>query len=179
MEKREELLSELNNIVKGPNGNLKLRFTLNAIAGVVPMVGGAIAGASSVWGEKEQQKVNEKILEFLEKSDIDLSRVLDVLFAQLRDVTKSNLSEIIGEYLGVKLPEKYDERGICLNTILHGETLREFKPYEEKGWITIKQTYNMVTMGCNNMSEMVLEDKKRPYGLGYGYLICINKSFYE
>lgn len=115
----------------------------------------------------------------MEKSNIDLSRVLEVLSAQLREVTKSNLSKIMGEYLGVKRPEKYDERGMCLNTISHGETLEEFKPYEEKGWITIEPTYNMVTMGCNNMSGMFLEDKKRPFGLGYGYLICINKSFYE
>lgn len=54
MEKREELLSELNNIVNGPNGNLRLRFALNTMAGVIPIAGGIVAGVSSVWSENEQ-----------------------------------------------------------------------------------------------------------------------------
>jgi len=102
------------------------------------------------------------------------------LGSELKEPSEANLSLLIGEVLKIELPVEYPKDGYLeVNTILHGETLSEFKPYEKKGWITITPNGNVMNMGANNMIGNSIEDKKRPLGLGSGFVITFNKSLYE
>tara|TARA_B100000508_G_scaffold139601_1_gene138321 strand:- start:1935 stop:2474 length:540 start_codon:yes stop_codon:yes gene_type:complete len=179
MDEEKELIEQLNEMLQKPGGKQAARFVLNAL-GAIPGVGGVIAASGNVWGEKEQQKFNEKITEWASQADTDMQKVLELLDSQLREPTKANLSLLLGEVLNAELPDEYPEQGnLQVATILHGETLGEFKPYEQKGWISIAPNGNMTNMGANNRIGNSIEDKKRPWGMGNGFVITFNKSLYE
>ena len=180
MEKeKDELIQQLSEMINKPGGKQAVRFVLNTL-GAIPMVGGAISGTASVWGEKEQQKFNEKVTEWATQTNIDMDKVLKVLESELREPTKSNLALLLGEALNAELPSQYPDEGtLQVNTILHGETLTEFKAFEKMGWITITPTGGMTNMGANNIIGDSIEDRKRPWGFGNGYSITFNKSLYE
>jgi hypothetical protein len=131
-------------------------------------------------GEKEQQNFNESITEWAANTNVDLSKVLKVLENQLREPTKSNLALLLGEVLNAELPFEYPVDGtLQVATILHGETLMEFKPYENIGCEAIIPNGNLTNMGANNRIVDAIEDKKRPWGLGNGYVITFNKTLYD
>src|SRR5690606_28571960 len=140
---KDELINQLTEMINKPVGNQAVRFILNSL-GAIPIIGAAIAAAGNIWGEKEQQNFNEKITEWASNANVDLSKVLKVLESQLREPTKSNFALLLGEVLNVELPSDYPTDGtLQVATILHGETLGEFKPYEKMGWITITPNGNL------------------------------------
>lgn len=176
---KDELIKQLTEMINKPGGKQAARFVLNSL-GAIPFVGGVIAATGNIWGEKEQQNFNEKITEWVSNANVDLSKVLKVLESQLREPTKSNLALFLGEVLNAELPPNYPVEGILqVATILHDETLSEFKPYEKIGWITITPNGNLTNMGANNRIGNSIEDKKRPWGLGNGYIITFNRTLYE
>jgi hypothetical protein len=82
------------------------------------------------------------------------------------ELTKENLDLLFQEALNLKLPPNYPTDGnVHIPTILHGETLSEFKMYEKKGWLTIKSNGNLTNMGANNRIGDSIEEKKRPWGM--------------
>lgn len=176
---KEELIQQLTEIINKPGGKQAARFALNAL-GAIPIVGGVIAATGNVWGEKEQQVFNEKITEWASQTNFDLDKVMNVLKTELTEPTKANLALLLGEVLNTELPSEYPNIGtLQVATILNGETLSEFKPYEKKGLITITSNGNMTNMGANNRIGNSIEDKKRPWGMGIGYVITFNKCIYE
>jgi len=179
MEEKDKLIEQLNEIIKKPGGKQAARFALNTL-GAIPVVGGAFAAAGGLWGEKEQQVFNEKITDWAEQSHIDLNKVMKVLESELREPTKANLSLLLGEVLNLEIPVIYPSKGsLQVATILQGETLSEFKKYEKNGWISITSNGNMTNMGANNRVGNSIEDKKRPWGMGNGFIITLNRSLYE
>ncbi|MDN5204535.1 hypothetical protein QQ008_24295 [Fulvivirgaceae bacterium BMA10] len=176
---KDEIIQQLTEMLNKPGGKQAARFALNTM-GAIPIVGGAIAAAGAAWGEKEQQNFNEKITEWATQTHVDLNKVLKVLELELREPTKANLSLLFGEVLNIELPLDYpDNGGLQVATVLHNETVAEFRPYEEKGWITITSNGNMTNMGANNKIGDSIEDLKRPYGFGNGFVITCHKSLYE
>jgi hypothetical protein len=176
---KEELIQQLTEIINKPGGKQAARFALNTL-GAIPIVGGAIAATGNLWGEKEQQNFNEKITEWASQSNFDLDKVMKVLESELREPSKANLSLLLGEVLNAELPSCYPKEGnLQVATILNGETLNEFKAYEKKGWITITPNGSVTNMGANNRNGNSIEDKKRPWGMGNGFVITFNKSIYE
>lgn len=96
------------------------------------------------------------------------------------ELSRENLDILVHEVFNLRLPKDYPiEGGLGVATILHGETLSEFKRYEKKGWLTIKSNGNVTNMGANNRIGNSIEDKKRPWGMGNGFIITFNKSIYE
>lgn len=179
MENKEEILRQINQKINNPEGKQAIRFVLNALGGI-PAVGGVFSASSNLWSEKEQTEFNNQITQWAEQTNIDLAAVLALLKDQLRKPTKSNFKLLLKEVLNVHLPPIYPKEGnLGVNTILHGETLNEFKKYEERGWIIITSTGSMTNMGAGNQVGNAIEDKKRPYGMGNGYFIEIKEEFYE
>lgn len=66
-----------------------------------------------------------------------------------------------------------------LQQFLHNETLAEFKPFEKIGWIVINPHGSVALMGANNRIGNLIEDRKRPWGYGNGFIITIKKELYE
>ena len=96
------------------------------------------------------------------------------------ELTRENLDFLFQEALNINLPQSYPSDGkVNVSTILHNETLLEFKRYEEKGWLDIQSTGSVSTMGVNNRIGNSIEDKKRPWGMGSGFVISLNRSIYE
>ncbi len=179
MEEKEEIIEKLNEMLNKPGGKQAARFVLNTL-GAIPVVGGAFAASGNLWSEKEQQNFNEKLIEWIEQSNVDLNNVLKVLESELQEPTKANLSLLFGEALGLEIPFMIKSgTAYEASTILHPQTLAEFEKFEPTGWITITSNGNMTNMGAGNSFGNTIEDKKRPRGMGNGYIIRINESYYS
>lgn len=175
MQEEERLVEELNKIIHKPGGKQAARFVLSAL-GAIPFVGGAIAGVGGVWGEKEQQHFNEKIVEWAAKTDSDLGKILVLLSDQLREPTKAHMALLIGEIAGVDI----DNKSIStISMILNGETVNELKPYIDRGWMSLKPNGNVTNMGAGNRIGNSIEDKKRPWGMGNGFVLTVSPKYFS
>ena len=179
MEEKEEIIEKLNETLSKPGGKQAARFILNSL-GAIPIVGGTIAASGNLWSEKEQQNFNEKLVDWIEKSNVDLNKILKVLESELQEPTKANLSLLFGEALGLEIPFMIKSgTAYEVSTILHPQTLAEFEKFESTGWITITSNGNMTNMGAGNSFGNSVEDKKRTRGMGNGFIIRLNESYYS
>ena len=176
MQEEDRLIDEINKIIEKPGGKQAVRFLLNAMGGI-PFVGGAIAGVGGVWGEIEQQNFNEKILEWASQTDTDIAKLFEVLGDQFRDPTKAHLAILIGEITGVDISPLSQEAHIPV--ILNGETVSELQPYVQKGWISLRSNGNLASMGVGTRIGNSIEDSKRPWGMGNGFILTISRLYLE
>lgn len=174
-EEKHQVIEQLNKLIQRPGGHLAIRFLLNAM-GAIPIVGGAIAGAGSAWGEKEQQGFNEQITLWANNADGDLNRVLDILADQLREPTKASMSLLVGEVFGIDLAQY--GRDISFQAVLNGETRAEFSAFVERDWIQFQQNGNVTNMGAGNRIGNSIEDQKRPWGMGNGFNVYITPKYF-
>jgi hypothetical protein len=172
----EDLIHELNKIIEKPGGKQAVKYVLNAM-GAIPIVGGAIAGVGGVWGEREQQKFNETITEWASQADTDIAKLLEILGDQFREPTKAHLAILIGEITGLDISSISEESHIPV--ILNGETVSELQPYVQKGWISLRLNGNVTNMGAGNRIGNSIEDRKRPWGMGNGFILTISRLYLE
>ena len=178
MEEKEEIIEKMNEMLNKPGGKQAARFVLNTL-GAIPVVGGAFAASGNLWSEKEQQTFNEKLVEWIEQSNVDLNKILKVLESELQEPTKANLSLLFGEALGLEIPFMIKSgTALEVSTILHPQTLTEFEKYEPTGWINITGNGNTTNLGGGNSFGNTIEDKKRTRGTGNGYIIRLTEKFY-
>ena len=96
--------------------------------------------------------------------------------SELQEPTKANLSLLFGEALGLEIPFMIKSgTAYEVSTVLHPQTLAEFEKFESIGWITITSNGSMTNMGAGNSFGNSIEDKKRPRGMGNGYIIRLNR----
>ncbi|HEY8939438.1 MAG TPA: hypothetical protein VIM59_04585 [Cellvibrio sp.] len=176
----QKLVIELNELMNRPGGKQAARFILNALGGAIPFAGGFISGAVSIWGEKEQQVFNEKITAWASNTNENLAQIWSHLASQLREPTKAHMTLLLGEVIRIELPDKPPESGEWkISLILHGQTVEELKMFESKGWIRLQSNGNMTNMGAGNKIGNSIEDQKRPWGMGNGFVLIISNEFYE
>ncbi len=169
---QEELVRQLNLLLEKPGGRQAIRFVLNAMGGI-PFVGGAIAASGAMWSEKEQQNFNQKITEWVTQTEQDLGRVIELLADQLHEPTKAHLVILIGEVTGVDTSEQL--LPVQIPVILNGETISEFQPFVSRGWITLTPNHNVTNMGAGNRIGNSIEDRKRPWGMGNGFILTVSR----
>jgi hypothetical protein len=179
MEEKEQLIAQLTQMLNKPGGKQAARFFLNSL-GAIPFVGGVIAASGNIWGEKDQQHFNEKLVEWIESTNADLEKALNALEKELKEPNVSNLSILLAESLGVEIPSMVRE-GVTptVFVILHPQTIQEFEPFQEAGLITMKSNGSIATMGAGNRIGNSIEDKKRPWGIGNGFIIQLNEAIYN
>ena len=179
MEEKEQIIAQLTEMLNKPGGKQAARFILNSL-GAIPFVGGVIAASGNIWSEKDQQHFNEKLVEWTETTNADLGKVLKVLEKELKEPNKANLSILLAESLGIEIPFMVREGFIpTIFAILHPETIKELEPYQESGLITMKSNGSIATMGAGNRIGNSIEDKKRPWGIGNGFIIHLNETIYQ
>ncbi len=179
MEEREEIISQLTEMLKKPGGKQAARFILNSL-GAIPFVGGAISASGNLLSETDQQIFNEKFVEWIEYTNADLEKVLNLLQLELKEPNKANLSLLLGEVLGVEIPFMIQVGNVLeVSAILNPQTLSEFEQYQNAGWITITSNGNTMILGTGNKIVNSIEDKKRPWGIGNGFVIGINESLWQ
>lgn len=175
---KDELIQKMNEIIEKPGGKQAIRFILNSL-GSVPVVGGMIAATGSVWGEKEQQEYNEVLTEWANKTESDLKNILINLENLLQTPTKTKMTLLIGEIIGNDNAEKFLEKSNSqIPLVLNNQTVNELQPFIETQWISIKSTGATCSMGAGNRVGNHFEELKRPYGMGAGFVLTLNESYF-
>jgi len=124
---------------------------------------------------------DEKLIEF---SEVSTSKPT-VLKQEIKEFQnqkqrKDGLLLLLEESLNASLPDTYPTEGeLAVGVILNSETISEFKEYEKAGWISLQSTGGIVSMGNGNKIGNSIEDLKRPWGMGSGFILTITKTFYE
>ena len=176
MNEQEQLISELHTMIEKPGGKQAARLFLNSM-GAIPFVGGAIAGVGGIWGEKEQQSFNEAIVNWSSQANQDISKILAVLSEQTKGPTKAHLALLIGEVTGIDIASYPD--GLQASLMLNNETINELQIFVQTGWISLQSNGNSMNMGAGNKIGNTIEDLKRTWGTGTGFILTVHPSYFN
>lgn len=125
--------------------------------------------------------LDENLIDFSEVSGTKPNIVKQVIKEfQHQKQRKEGLVGLLQEVLNADVPAEYPTEGqLTVGVILNPETISEFKEYEKTGWITLESNGNSMSLGSGNKIGNSIEDRKRPWGTGNGFILTINNSFYE
>lgn len=176
---KKELIDKMNSIIDRPGGQLAARFILNSL-GAIPIVGGVISAGGSLWGDIEQQNFNELLALWATKTDIELKTILDSLNNILQTPTKAKLALLIGEIMGKDNANIFlSAAGNQIPMVLNNETINELHPFSQQGWISLASTHSTASMGAGNRVGNHIEEIKRPWGMGSGFVLTINQLYFS
>ncbi len=144
-----------------------MRYVLSVL-GSVPIGGGAIAGAGAVWAEKEQAVVNQEFHNWASLADSQLSEVVRLIEELKAKPTPASMALLIADILG-RTPVEHEQIPVVLNPA----TIEELQPYIKNGWVTLQSTGAICSMGAGNRVGNHVEELKRPYGLGNGFVLSV------
>jgi len=171
---REQALASLKATVEKPGGKQALRFILNVLGGAIPYAGGAISGAGALWGEREQNNINQLFLNWASVTDSDIQKLFELLSQLQSEPTRASLALLIGEIFGDTIAtELLTENRKEIAVILNSTTVAELEPYIANKWISLRPTGSVCLMGARNRVGNHVEELKRPYGLGNGFILTI------
>ncbi len=174
---KETLIVKMNQIIDKPGGKRAAIFILNAL-GVIPAVGGLFSVSAGFWSEKEQQNFNKLLTEWASQTDSDSNDVLVKINSLLQTPTKPKMALLFGEIIGNEKAEIFlEKRGNQIPLVLHDQTINELQPFIDKGWLSIQTTGSMSKMGAGNQVGNHIEELKRPYGMGSGFVLTLNETF--
>jgi len=177
MDERAELIAQLEEIINKHGGEKVLRVALNSL-GSIPIVGGMFAAASALHGECEQHEFNQKIIDWASLTNADLQRVLEALEKLQAEPNRKSFFLLIEEIFGDSIASQiFSQSQFSVHIILNPATRTDLEPYIKKGWVSISPTGSICSMGAENRVGNHIEELKRPYGLGSGFILTfMNKA---
>ena len=175
---KKELIEKMKDTLDRPGGKQAVRFLLNSL-GSIPVGGGVFAATSAIWGEKDQQKFNKIMTEWASKTDDDLKGILDNLNTLLQKPTKAKMSLLIGELVEKGLANQIlSQYRQPIRLMLNGESVNELQPFIKENWLSLSPNGCTAQMGSGNISGNNIEELKRPWGMGAGFTLTVNESFF-
>lgn len=171
---KEESIVHLQAMISKPGGKQAARF-LFAAAGIIPHVGGGIAGLAAFWAEREQLAFNKGLVAWASQTNADISEINNRLDELSNTPSPVKLSLLFGSLFGDALAEQLlNNLPQQIHAMLHPSSLNELEPYIDKGWLAIKPTHSIMNLGAGNRIGDCVEELKRPYGMGNGFILTIN-----
>jgi len=80
------------------------------------------------------------------------------------------LGEILGDTITSKL---LVAEGSQVEVMINPSTVAELEPYLSKKWLSLRTTGAVCSMGANNRVGNHIEEVKRPYGIGSGFVLSV------
>jgi len=176
MSNTKKYIEALKDIQEKQGGNAGIRSVLYSVGGV-PIIGGPVAALGSVWSEKDQEAINFALTRCVEQTGLDIDRVMTVIEGMLLDssATETSLVVLLSQIVGDTQAEKLiNEKPSSIHLMLSSETRSELEPFVSAGFISIKPTHNTTNLGANNIINGVIEETKRPYGMGSSFIVSIH-----
>ena len=170
---RTETLAQLEALLDKPGGKQALRFAINAIGGAIPFAGGAFSGAGSFWAEREQSQLSGVYLKWAQLADEEIARLSETVSRLIAEPSPSSMALLLGEVLGDNVANQLLPAGGHVEVILNPSTVAELEPYISRKWLSLSSTGSVCSMGANNRVGNHIEELKRPYGLGSGFVLAV------
>lgn len=170
---RTEALTQLNTLLAKPGGKQALRFAINSIGGAVPFAGGAISAGVSIWAEREQGQANDQFVTWAQLADAEIDCLSKAVSRLVVEPSHTSMALLLGEVLGDCVASQLLSEDIYVEVVLNPSTTADLEPYLAKNWLALKSTGAVCSMGANNRVGNHIEELKRPYGLGNGFLLAV------
>jgi hypothetical protein len=164
---RQQSLARISQLLAKPGGAQAIRFMLSSL-GSLPLVGGAIAGSAATWAEREQSSVNRELYNWASLADSQLNQLIQLIEQMHAEPTPASLAILVDEILG-EAPEENKQIPVVLNP----STVEELQPYIQRRWISLQSTGAVCSMGSGNRVGNHVEELKRPYGIGSGFILTV------
>jgi hypothetical protein len=178
MDKKAQLVETLIETLSRYGGKRAVKFILTSL-GAMPFVEDIIEGSRDKLSDIEKQNLSDKLQEWIEFDNVDLSEALRILDAELKQPTKTNFSFLLWESLGIEIPFLVkDGESPMVFAILNPQTLNEFEQFEKVGLISIIPI-EQISMAPGIKPPPSIEDKKRVLTTGVSVVIKLNQTFYQ
>ena len=170
MSDKEKLLKDVEELLKQPGGKGTLRFLLDSC-------GGPVAASSSAWRDYDNHKILSAFSEWANSVSGELDFIAQKVNIQSSEISKPNLNLLLSEITGYDFGSM-EPQVIRFGILLNSQTVGELEKFIKTGWIHMQGTGSTANMGVGNKIGNFLEDKKRPYGMGDGFIITITDDFF-
>jgi len=178
MDKKEQLVDTLTEILSRYGGKRAVKFMLTSL-GAMPFVKDIIEASQDKLNDIEKQKLSDKLQEWIDYDNVDLSEALRILDAELKQPTKTNFSFLLWESLGLEIPFLVkDGESPMVFAILNPQTLNEFEQFEKVGLIDIMPV-EQVQFAPGIKPPPFIEDKKRVLTIDVKVVIKLNPTLYQ
>lgn len=167
---RQEKIDKLKTAFDDPRKAQAMRYVL-AMMGSIPVVGGAIAGAGANWAEREQKRTNDTLLDWASLADNQINELLDAIDRLPPEPTHSSMAVLIRQLVGDFASETLS--GVATPVVLNPASVAELEPYIANQWLSLESTGALCSMGSGNRVGNHIEELKRPYGLGNGFVMTV------
>ncbi|HAS6311288.1 TPA: hypothetical protein ACGUPD_001917 [Vibrio vulnificus] len=175
MNDRQDSLRYLEQLAAKPAGGQALRLSLHTVSSFIPGLSGLAAGTISLQAEMEQQQFNEGVINWAQFTDDQLTQLVEAVRQLTQEPNEASLSLLLGELFGDEIAMRLcAAQGNQIAAILNPSTVSELEPYINLGLIAISSTGSQCSMGANNQIGGHIEERKRPYGMGSGFIITVN-----
>lgn len=164
---RKQSLTKINDLMAKPGGPRAVRYILNMLS-AVPYAGGAISGTAAIWSELEQSAINKEFQNWASLADSQLDQLVRLIEELQAKPTPASMALLVAEILG-RSPEENEAVPVVLNP----NTVEELLPFVKKGWLSLHSTGAISSMGAGNRVGNHVEDLKRPFGMGSGFIMTV------
>lgn len=164
---RKQSLHKIEDLLAKPGGPRAVRYMLSVL-GSVPLAGGAIAGAGAAWSELEQSAVNQEFQNWASLADAQLDQLVHLIEELQAKPTPASMALLVAEIPG-RTPDENEQIPVVLNP----NTGEELQPYIKNRWLSLQSTDAICSMGAGNRVGNHVEELKRPYSMGNGFVMTI------
>jgi hypothetical protein len=178
MDKKAQLVETLTEMLSRYGGKRAVKFIFTSL-GAMPFVEDIIEASRDKLSDIEKQNLSDKLQEWIEFDNVDLSEALRILDAELKQPTKTNFSFLLWESLGIEIPFLVKDGELpMVFALLNPQTLNEFEQFEKVGLISIIPT-EQISMAPGIKPPPSIEDKKRVLITGVSVVIKLNQTLYQ
>ena len=116
-------------------------------------------------------------MDWIEKTSGDLAALEKLIELMNAEPDETGRAALLSEVLGYDLAKAFlsNETGV-LGVILNPATVEELQEYARSGLLVMKSNGNIVSMGANNRLGGHVEELKRPYGMGHGFILSLPRK---
>lgn len=164
---RQNALSKIENTASDSEKEKAVSFLVSA-AGSIPLAGGAISGAGQKQEREKQTRFNLALFDLTKANNEEIESILKAVEVLERKPNFSRFTNLIQEVFPF-IPKE----GQGVPVVLNSATIGELKEYEELGWLKMEPTHSTTNMGAGNRVGNHIEEQKRPWGMGNGFVVTI------
>ena len=173
---RDEALQRLSEKMRTPSERAAMDFFANYGALVDPILGGALAVFNQIRLARSKQEADALLLDWANRTN-DSIKTVEAMVNRLHQMPDEvSMAELLTEVLGADAAiSLIRNKGSTVAILLNPATMEELQAHARRGLLQLQATHCQANLGANNRIGEHIEDQKRPYGVGQGFVVCVGR----
>jgi hypothetical protein len=172
---RQDLQAQLSAKMKTPSDRAAVALMTSLASLIHPALGGFIGAADRIRRAHTKAEADALLLEWIEQTSGDLAALEKLIELMNAEPDETGRAALLSEVLGYDLAKAFlSGETSAIGVILNPATVEELQEYVRSGLLAMTPTHSQSSMGAGNRIGGHVEELKRPYGTGHGFVIALH-----